>query len=103
MHLKRKESSTSSLLVKGYATHYMDSIIKTVEVTIDGGEHWQPATITYQEGKWSWTLWEVLVDDVPEHGIVHCRAWDSNSNVQPRECKWNLRGVAYNPWGIGRW
>ncbi|KAI0805942.1 molybdopterin binding oxidoreductase [Irpex lacteus] len=101
--LRNNKDDSHSLLVKGYATHYMASIVTKVEVTTDGGEHWQPARITYQEGKWSWTLWEACLDGVAEHGTVHCRAWDCNSNVQPRECKWNLRGVAYNPWGVGKW
>ena len=92
-----------TLFVKGYATHYMASVVTKIEVTVDGGEHWQPARITYQEGKWSWTLWEASVNGVNEHGTVRCRAWDADSNVQPQECKWNLRGVAYNPWGIGNW
>ena len=92
-----------TLFVKGYATHYMASVVTKIEVTVDGGEHWQPARITYQEGKWRWTLWEASVNGVNEHGTVRCRAWDADSNVQPQECKWNLRGVAYNPWGIGNW
>lgn len=81
----------------------MDSTIQAVDVTIDEGANWKPAKITYQEGKWSWTLWEVVVDGVPEHGTIRSRATDKNENQQPQECKWNFRGVAYNPWGIGNW
>ncbi|KAI0346295.1 molybdopterin binding oxidoreductase [Trametopsis cervina] len=101
--LQKAPDSTNTLIVKGYATHYMASTVQSVEVSIDGGENWRQARITYQEGKWSWTLWEALFESVAEHGTVHCRAIDINGNVQPKECKWNLRGVAFNPWGVGRW
>lgn len=89
--------------MRGYATQHIDARIVAVEVSIDEGEHWQPAQITYQEGRWSWTLWEVTIEDVGEHGTVYSRAIDENGGMQQKECKWNLRGVAYNPWGTRSW
>ncbi len=97
----RKDSD--SILVKGYAIFRGDVQVAKVEVTIDDGKTWHEARITYQEGKWSWTLWEALLEHVPESGVVYSRASDEHGDVQAREGQWNMRGVAYNPWGVGKW
>lgn len=97
-------SGVGSLLVKGFASPGPSGNIQRVEVTIDEGKTWLPARITYQEGKWSWTIWEIeLRDNVPETGVVYSRAIDERGNVQPKESGWNVRGVAYNAWGVGKW
>ena len=99
--------SSRSVLVKGFASPGPNGNIQRVEVTIDEGSTWFPAQITYQEGKWSWTIWEAELDPdnvaVPPTGVVHSRAIDEQGNVQPKESEWNVRGVAYNAWGVGRW
>lgn len=104
-------TSPSSVFVKGYAVPcYSDPYlerntepcnISRVEVTADG-QSWHQARIIYQEGKWSWTLWEVEVSLTPNHdeNVEICsRAVDNRGNVQPRDGVWNLRGVAWNAWG----
>lgn len=99
--------SSGSVLVKGFASPGPNGNIQRVEVTIDEGSTWFPAEITYQEGKWSWTIWEAELNPdnaaVPPTGVVHSRAIDEQGNVQPKESEWNVRGVAYNAWGVGRW
>lgn len=92
-----------AILAKGLAVPGATSNVKAVEVTVDDGATWVPAKITYQEGNWSWTLWEVEIEGVPEHGTLRSCAVDVQGNRQPREGVWNLRGVAYNAWGIGKW
>ncbi|KAH7884366.1 Oxidoreductase, molybdopterin-binding domain-containing protein [Phlebopus sp. FC_14] len=104
------------LKVTGYAYSYCP--ISRVEISVDGGVTWKEAKITYQEGQWSWTLWEGEIDidadedglsdmlaglDISEDGkgrrkrklIVRSRAIDSDGNVQNTECRWNLRGVGF--------
>ncbi|KAG6825557.1 hypothetical protein H0H92_003275 [Tricholoma furcatifolium] len=95
--------SPTSLYIKGYAVPSPTANVAGVEVSTDGGKTWHSARITYQHGKWSWTLWEVELEDVAESGIVYCRARDRNGAVQPREGTWNLRGVAFNAWGVAKW
>lgn len=99
----RRQAGENTLIVKGYATHQINAPIAAVEVSVDDGLTWQPARVTYQEGKYSWTLWEAEVAGCEEHGTVHSRAVDVNGNKQQPDCKWNLRGVAFNPWGMRKW
>jgi sulfite oxidase len=93
----------TSALIKGYATPGPNGNVTKVEISTDHGVSWTPTQITYQEGKWSWTLWEVLLENVGEKGQVWSRATDESGEMQKEECEWNVRGVAYNPWGYGEW
>lgn len=86
------------LTLKGYAVGQASQVV-SVEVTLDDGKTWKKAEITYQEGRWSWTLWQATVKDYAGASTVHCRAADASGHVQPAEGKWNLRGVAYDAWG----
>jgi sulfite oxidase len=96
-------SHDGSLFVKGYATPGASGNVNAVEITTDGGETWCNAKITYQEGQWSWTLWEAEIGPVAESGKTQSRAIDSEGNKQPRQGVWNLRGVAFNGWGVASW
>lgn len=103
--------------IHGYA--YSDCPIECVEMSVDGGINWNPCKITYQDGRWSWALWEwvgdvsfmlgeQIIDSVSsaceltggsERGklkvTVLSRAKDSAGRVQELTCPWNLRGVGY--------
>jgi sulfite oxidase len=97
------KTSDDTLFVKGYATPVASGIVSAVEVSTDDGATWHPAKITYQEGRWSWTIWEAEISGQGEHGTVHSRAIDTEGNVQPKDGGWNFRGVAYNGWGVRSW
>ncbi|KAK1218829.1 hypothetical protein PQX77_018445 [Marasmius sp. AFHP31] len=95
--------SPSTLYVKGYAVPGAAGNVSSIEVSTDDGATWAPARITYQEGKWSWTLWEVELENSDTMGRVFCRAADTSGNVQKRESEWNFRGVAFCAWSSQRW
>ena len=100
----RTENTT--LHVCGYAVGGPDGQVSRVSVTIDEGQSWQQTQITYQEGRWSWTLWEATVPlpvgKTEHHGRVLSRAEDEQGHVQDSDTDWNLRGVAYSGYGEGR-
>ncbi|KAG6896559.1 hypothetical protein C0992_007452 [Termitomyces sp. T32_za158] len=96
-------TSPTSLYIKGYAVSSPTAHVAGVEVTTDGGKTWHDAHLTYQEGRWSWTIWEAELEGVSESGVMHCRARDTKGAIQPKEGTWNLRGVAFNAWGVGKW
>ncbi|KAH7915950.1 Oxidoreductase, molybdopterin-binding domain-containing protein [Hygrophoropsis aurantiaca] len=92
----------------GYA--YSHSRISRVELSADEGTSWVSAKITYQEGRWSWALWEGFVD--VRHGLgydvgvkrgvtVMSRAYDETGRIQDTNCAWNLRGVGFCGAGEG--
>jgi sulfite oxidase len=95
--------STSTIFVKGYAVPGSSAKVKSVEVTTNDGKTWCEALVTNHPGKWNWTLWEAKLDGVGESGAVHSRVRDEQGELQPREGTWNVRGVAYNGWGVGKW
>jgi len=96
-------TSDTSILLKGYATPGPSGNVAAVEVTTDEGNTWNLATITYQHGKWSWTLWEAEIYGISKSGTAYSRAVDAIGQYQPRHATWNFRGIAYNPWGVRKW
>jgi len=97
------KSSINTLFVKGYALPGPSGNVAAVEVSINDGQTWERTNIIYQEGKFSWTIWERNISCSAESGTVYSRATDSTGNVQPKVGQWNLRGVAFNGWGKADW
>uniref|UniRef100_A0A7N0UMI4 Nitrate reductase n=1 Tax=Kalanchoe fedtschenkoi TaxID=63787 RepID=A0A7N0UMI4_KALFE len=92
--------------VKGYAYSGGGKKVTRVEVTLDGGETWQVATLDHPEkpnkyGKyWCWCFWslEVEVLDLLGAKELAVRAWDQTLNTQPEKLIWNLMGMMNNCW-----
>lgn len=92
-----------TLFVKGYAVRGPSGQVSRVEVSIDEGTTWRGTRITYQEGRWSWTLWEAVIG-LPEtyqgrEGKIRSRAIDESGETQQPDMDWNLRGVVYSAVG----
>jgi len=89
-------TSDGSVLVKGYAVAGEDGPIRAVHISTDEGKSWIDAEIVYQEGKYSWTVWQCTVRGVTESTKIWSRAESSAGNLQPIQPVWNLRGVMSN-------
>jgi sulfite oxidase len=97
---------------KGYAVpqgHY--GPITRVEVSGNGGKTWidahlegrQCEEIRSTNDKWCWKLWKASVPLEKGCGkAILSRATDAGGNVQQETTPWNLRGVAYNGYGMSK-
>ncbi|KAL3936723.1 MAG: hypothetical protein SGBAC_008015 [Bacillariaceae sp.] len=93
-----------SYTVSGYAYTGGGRMITRVEVSTDGGVHWELATLDRKERPteygmyWCWTWWdyELKVSDLVGCKEIICRAWDESNNCQPSHPTWNLMGMGNN-------
>jgi sulfite oxidase len=88
-----------NLSVRGYAISGTTPV-SAIEVSIDRGVTWHPTDIIYQEGRWSWVLWQSYLpipEEIRNMGkiVVWSRAIDKAGTRQFLDCEWNFRGVAY--------
>ncbi|KAF9361375.1 hypothetical protein BGX26_003887 [Mortierella sp. AD094] len=90
--------------VRGYAIAGGGKGIYRVEVSVDGGNTWEPADKMQQKSDersgmfWTWAIWEKTVPRVASSAEIVARAYDSSGNMQPEHPIWNYRGVMNNAW-----
>jgi nitrate reductase (NAD(P)H) len=90
--------------VAGYAYTGGGRAISRVEISVDGGIHWELATLNRKEKPtphgmyWCWLWWnyELKVADLVGCKEIWCRAWDESNNLQPVNQTWNLMGMGNN-------
>jgi len=78
--------------------------ITRVEVSVDGGVHWELAEIDRKEKPtdhdmywcWVWYSYKVKVANLVGCKEIWCRAWDESNNTQPTHPTWNLMGMGNN-------
>jgi len=71
--------------------------VAAVDVSVDGGRTWKPASLRGQATNFGWRLWEypwTPPDDGP-HTLL-ARARDRKGNVQPSMPDWNPSGYLWN-------
>lgn len=112
-----RASCPNELPLKACGYAYSDCPIERVDMSVNGGIIWKQCKITYQDGQWSWALWEGDVDlmldeeNINDFSLAHdlaggggrgklkvtvlSRATDSAGRVQELTNLWNLRGVGY--------
>jgi DMSO/TMAO reductase YedYZ molybdopterin-dependent catalytic subunit len=83
-------------VVRGFAWSG-EAPIARVEVSLDGGLAWQPATLTSEASRYAWRRWEyVWHAATPSSVTLHSRAADVAGNTQPAVPAWNRLGYANN-------
>jgi len=90
--------------IAGYAYTGGGRKISRVEVSVDGGKHWELATLDRKEKPteygmyWCWIWWgyKLKVADLVGCKEIMCRAWDESNNCQPTNPTWNLMGMGNN-------
>lgn len=90
--------------VGGYAYTGGGRRITRVEITTDGGKHWEVCKINQIERPtdygmyWCWIWWtfNLPVADLVGCKEIWCRAWDESNNCQPNDPTWNLMGMGNN-------
>jgi len=108
---KVKIVADKTFAVKGYAYAGGGRPVNRVEITLNGGRNWRPATLARLQEKadasahtygqrFGWVLWTV---EVPSDKLANCgelcvRAWDDSQNSQPERPSWNLMGMMNNNW-----
>eukprot|EP01063_Lacrimia_lanifica_P029070 TRINITY_DN4379_c0_g1_i1.p1 TRINITY_DN4379_c0_g1~~TRINITY_DN4379_c0_g1_i1.p1 ORF type:complete len:533 (+),score=218.58 TRINITY_DN4379_c0_g1_i1:60-1658(+) len=112
--------STGTVKLQGYAWGGGGRGVQRVDVTTDGGNSWQTATLadtqsarhstskysgagdTSSPREWAWTLWQAELPVDPAHPVyeVCVKAVNSANDTQPESAKgiWNLRGLLNNSW-----
>ena len=79
-------------------------MILRVEVSTNGGVHWNLATLNRKKRPtehgmfWCWVWWAInlpVADLVGCHEIWYC-SFDSSNNLQPDRQTWNLMGMGNN-------
>ena len=71
--------------------------VKSVQVSVDGGETWDNASLNGPSDTYSWQKWRL--DWIPAnlgHHTLIAKAIDSDDNEQPTESVWNELGYALN-------
>ena len=90
--------------VSGYSYTGGGRAISRVEVSTDGGVHWELAEIERKEQPndygmyWCWIWWtfKLKVADLVGCKEIWCRGWDEANNCQPINPTWNLMGMGNN-------
>jgi hypothetical protein len=68
-----------------------------VEVAVDGGETWKPATLLDTPRSSAWVRWAFTWEDAtPGRHTLRARATDEAGETQPETPQWNRLGYGNN-------
>jgi len=86
---------SGKVTVHGAAWAGEADIVK-VEISIDGGSTWNPATLGHEQSRYAWRLWSYIWNAKRGDCVIQSRATDSLGRVQSTEAVWNPSGYLYN-------
>ncbi len=77
-----------------------NTVVRSVEVSIDDGRTWSPAKISDETRPYCWARWKarLRVREGEPPAALLVRATDSSGASQPRRVDWNLKGYLFNAW-----
>jgi sulfite oxidase len=86
--------------IEGYAIAGAGSSIERVELSVDEGATWTPATLLEPSSPWTWRFWEVTLTLPAGTYQMAVRAWDSAGRTQPQDARqiWNWKGYLNHAW-----
>jgi DMSO/TMAO reductase YedYZ molybdopterin-dependent catalytic subunit len=70
--------------------------VAAVDVSVDDGATWAPATLRDDLGPWAWRGWSFAWDATPGQHVLVSRTRDEAGNEQPLDAEWNAGGYANN-------
>jgi DMSO/TMAO reductase YedYZ molybdopterin-dependent catalytic subunit len=74
-----------------------DAPVTRVDVSVDGGDNWEPAELASPVERYAWRRWEYTWPArVPGPATLRSRAFDEAGRAQPNEPEWNRLGYANN-------
>ncbi|MEW6321373.1 MAG: sulfite oxidase [Acidobacteriota bacterium] len=74
-----------------------DTAIARVDISLDGGATWAPATLTGEEARYAWRRFEhTFTATRAESTLILSRATDARGQVQPAVPMWNPSGYLWN-------
>jgi sulfane dehydrogenase subunit SoxC len=82
-------------LVRGFAWSPQARIAR-VDVSVDRGATWRPATLRDPNIERAWVRWDFEWDARPGEHAILTRATDALGNTQPSSVRWNPQGYGYN-------
>jgi DMSO/TMAO reductase YedYZ molybdopterin-dependent catalytic subunit len=88
---RRRIVETGRVLVRGRAWSGWGPITG-VDVSVDGGATWEPASMGSAGDASTWRAWSFEWTAVPGDHVLRCRATDAAGTTQPIEDHWNQGG-----------
>jgi sulfane dehydrogenase subunit SoxC len=70
--------------------------VERVEVSTDGGNHWEPARLGPETGRYAWRSFSLVWEAAPGRARLSARAYDASGRAQPFDVPWSRGGFANN-------